>query len=168
MSLKQYFSKWKMKIGGEKSREVHSEFQVLKFCTGINRQTTWILEWGLFDSMKLKHKMNLWTNMKFPPQQNQKWWGFGVWHIYWDQRFEPFARYSTYYPSCSQDQSYMFLWRCAASSTLFPWENWVRFWKEYFLPLWIFKVEIGSLCYKEAYSAQLMKHMYLSKKSHLS
>jgi hypothetical protein len=28
--------------------------------------------WGLIDSMKLKHKMKLGTNMKFSPNQNQE------------------------------------------------------------------------------------------------
>jgi len=26
----------------------------------INLQTVWVVEWGLLDSMKLKHKMKLW------------------------------------------------------------------------------------------------------------
>jgi hypothetical protein len=48
-----------MEIGGEKSREMHSEFWELKGWTDINRQTIWVVEWGLLDSMKLKHKMKL-------------------------------------------------------------------------------------------------------------
>jgi hypothetical protein len=48
-----------MEIGGEISKEMHSEFQELKGWIDINRQTMWVQEWGLFDSMKLKHKMKL-------------------------------------------------------------------------------------------------------------
>jgi hypothetical protein len=36
MNGKQCFSKLKMEIGGEKSREMHSEFWELKGCTDIN------------------------------------------------------------------------------------------------------------------------------------
>jgi hypothetical protein len=48
-----------MEIGGEKSREMHSEFWELKGWTDINHQTMWVVEWGLPDCMKLKHKMKL-------------------------------------------------------------------------------------------------------------
>jgi hypothetical protein len=48
-----------MKIHREKSREKHSEFWELKGCTDINHQALLVVEWGLFDSMKLKHKMKL-------------------------------------------------------------------------------------------------------------
>jgi hypothetical protein len=55
-----------------------------------------------------------------------------------------------------------------ASSTLFPCENCVSFWKEYCLPIRVFKVEKHSIWSKWAYSANLKKHMYLSKEKHLS
>jgi hypothetical protein len=45
----------------------------------------------------------------------------------------------------------------------FPCEKWGSFWKEYFLPRRCFKVLIGSLCFKLAYSAVLKKHMFLCK-----
>jgi hypothetical protein len=48
-----------MEIGGEKSREMHSEFRKLKDWTDINHQTMWVIEWGLLDFMKLKHKMKV-------------------------------------------------------------------------------------------------------------
>jgi hypothetical protein len=48
-----------MDKGGEKAREMHSEFWVLKCWTDINRQTMWVIKWGLLDSMILKHKMKL-------------------------------------------------------------------------------------------------------------
>jgi hypothetical protein len=48
-----------MKLGEEKSREIHSEFWELKDWTNINRQTMWVVECGLHDFMKLKHKMKL-------------------------------------------------------------------------------------------------------------
>jgi hypothetical protein len=51
---------------------------------------------ALLDSMKLIHKMKLWTNMKFSPYQNQERWGFILWHMYWDQWFQPFFRYSIF------------------------------------------------------------------------
>jgi hypothetical protein len=41
--------------------------------TDNNCQTMWVVEWILIYFMKLKHKMKLWTNMKFSPNQNQKW-----------------------------------------------------------------------------------------------
>jgi hypothetical protein len=47
MRWKQCFSKWKMDIDGEKSREMHSEFQELKGWTDIYRQTMWVVEWVL-------------------------------------------------------------------------------------------------------------------------
>jgi hypothetical protein len=55
--LKAKISKLKMEIGGEKFREVHSEFWELKSWTDINHQHMSVVEWGLLDSMKLKHKM---------------------------------------------------------------------------------------------------------------
>jgi hypothetical protein len=64
-----------------------------------------------------------------------------------------------------QRKSCMF--EAAPSTTLFPSENWFRFWKEYFLQLWCFKVDIGSVCYKLAYSAKLKKHKNLSKENHV-
>jgi hypothetical protein len=48
-----------MEIGGEKSRKMHSEFWELKGWNDINHQAMWVVEWGLHDSMKLKHKMKL-------------------------------------------------------------------------------------------------------------
>jgi hypothetical protein len=65
MSWKQCFSKLKMEIDVENYREIHSEFRELKDWTDINRQTTWVGEWGLLHSMKLKHKMKLWTKWNF-------------------------------------------------------------------------------------------------------
>jgi hypothetical protein len=44
---------------GKKSREMQSDFQELKGWTDINRQTKWIVEWGLLDSMTLKYKIKL-------------------------------------------------------------------------------------------------------------
>jgi hypothetical protein len=61
-----------MEIGVEKSREIPSEFWELKGWTDINHQTMWVVQWGLLDFMKLKHKMKLWTNMKFSPPQKQE------------------------------------------------------------------------------------------------
>jgi hypothetical protein len=55
-----------MWIRGEKSREIHDEFGELKGWTDINRQTMWVVECGLLDSMKLTHKK------KFSPYQNQE------------------------------------------------------------------------------------------------
>jgi hypothetical protein len=54
-----------MVIGVEKSREMHSEFWELKGWTDINHHTMWVVELGLLDSMKLKHKK------KFSPNQNE-------------------------------------------------------------------------------------------------
>jgi hypothetical protein len=48
-----------VEIGGEKSREMHSEFQELKGYTDINSQFMWVVEWGIIDSLKLNHKMKL-------------------------------------------------------------------------------------------------------------
>jgi hypothetical protein len=59
------------------------------------------------------------------------------------------------------------LLEAGASSTLFPFENWVSFCKEYFLQIRIFKVETGSFCGKWAYSPEWIGHMYLSKENHL-
>jgi hypothetical protein len=42
-----------------------------------------------------------------------------------------------------------------ATSTLFSRENCVSFVKEYFLPLWWFKVEMRCVCSKYAYSLEL-------------
>jgi hypothetical protein len=39
--------------------------------------------------------------------------------------------------------------------------------KEYFLQLRSFKLEIGNVCSKEAFLAELKKYMYLSKENHL-
>jgi hypothetical protein len=51
---------------------MHREFQELKGWTDINHQIMWVVEWGLLDSMKLKHKMKLRRNMKFSPNQKQE------------------------------------------------------------------------------------------------
>jgi hypothetical protein len=48
-----------MEIGGEKSREMHTEFRELKGWTDINHQTMRVVEWGSLDSLKLNHKMKL-------------------------------------------------------------------------------------------------------------
>jgi hypothetical protein len=53
------------------------------------------------------------------------------------------------------------------SRALFPCENSVYLWKEYLRQIIIFKVEKGSFCSKKAYSAELKKHMYLSKENQL-
>jgi hypothetical protein len=45
---------------------------------------------------------------------------------------------------------------------LLPCDNRYRFQNEYFLELGYFKVEIGSVGSKEAYSAELKKYIYLS------
>jgi hypothetical protein len=108
----------------------------------IQRNAQWIpgiegLDWhlpsnyvgsrmGLTSFMKLNHKMKLWTNMKFSPYQNQEWWGVILWHTYWDKLFEPVGKYSTYYPSCFQYQSYIFLWNSSylsikANECYSPW-----------------------------------------------
>jgi hypothetical protein len=62
---------------------------------------------GKLDSMKLNHKMKLWTNMKFSPYQNHEWWGVFLWHMYWDLWFETLARYSTYSSGCFFYQSFI-------------------------------------------------------------
>jgi hypothetical protein len=46
-----------MEIGGEKSREMLSEFWEKKGWTDMNHQTMWGVERGLLDCMKLIHKM---------------------------------------------------------------------------------------------------------------
>jgi hypothetical protein len=51
---------------------MHSEFWQLTGWKDIDRPTTWVVEWGLLDFMKLKYKMNLGTNMKFSTNQNQE------------------------------------------------------------------------------------------------
>jgi hypothetical protein len=48
-----------MEIGGQKSKEMHSDFREWKGWTDINHQIMWVVEWGLLDSMKLNHKMKL-------------------------------------------------------------------------------------------------------------
>jgi hypothetical protein len=52
----------------------------------------------------------------------------------------------------------------SASSTLFPCENLLTFSMKYFLPVRGFKVDLGSFVSKGAYSAEMVKHMYLSRK----
>jgi hypothetical protein len=58
-----------METGGEKSREMHTEIWDFKCWTDFNQETMWVVQWGLLDSMKLKHKMKLWTKMKFSPTE---------------------------------------------------------------------------------------------------
>jgi hypothetical protein len=53
----------------------------------------------------------------------------------------------------------------AESQTLFLSEISVRFGREYFLQIIVFKVEKGSFCCKQAYSAKLKKHMHISKQN---
>ena len=55
----------------------------------------------------------------------------------------------------------------AASSTLFPSVNCISFWKGYFLQLRWFKVEIGAHFCTLAYSAELKKHMYVSRQNNI-
>jgi hypothetical protein len=55
----------------------------------------------------------------------------------------------------------------AACNTLFPCENWINFWKEYCLPITVYKGEKLTFCSKYAYSAKVKKEMYFSKKNHL-
>jgi hypothetical protein len=50
-----------------------------------------------------------------------------------------------------------------ASSTLPLCDNWVNFWKEYFLLHRFSKVELGSLCSRYAFSADFMKHISLGR-----
>jgi hypothetical protein len=45
-------------------------------------------------------------------------------------------------------------------------ENWLTFWKEHFLKIKDFKVEIGSVCSKSAWFAKVRKQMNLSKENH--
>ena len=54
------------------------------------------------------------------------------------------------------------------SSPLLPCDQWVMFWKEYFLQHRWFKVERGSGYSKNLYSAQLKKHVYVLKEKHQS
>jgi hypothetical protein len=57
--MKAMFLKIENGDGGVESRGMQSEFQELKDWTDINHQTTWVVAWGLRDSMKLNHKMKL-------------------------------------------------------------------------------------------------------------
>jgi hypothetical protein len=50
-----------------------------------------------------------------------------------------------------------------ASSTLFTCENWVRFWKEYCLPIGIFKGKKCTFCSKFAYSPVEETHVSLKR-----
>jgi hypothetical protein len=50
-----------------------------------------------------------------------------------------------------------------ACSTLYLCENWASFWKEYCLPIRVFKGYKLTFCSKYAYSAEVKKHMYFSK-----
>jgi hypothetical protein len=51
--------------------------------------------------------------------------------------------------------------------TLFLCEISVRFGREYLLENIVVKIEKGSFCCKQAYSAKLGKHIYLSKENRL-
>jgi hypothetical protein len=57
--------------------------------------------------------------------------------------------------------------KAGAPSTYFPVRIEWAFWKQHFLHLRCFKVEIGSVSSKLAYSAELKKHMFHSKDNHL-
>jgi hypothetical protein len=57
--------------------------------------------------------------------------------------------------------------KAAASSTLFPCENHVSCWKEYFLKIIVFQVKKGSLCSKWAYSVELKRHLYIYEETQL-
>jgi hypothetical protein len=67
------------------------------------------------------------------------------------------------------DQTYVSLERkpCmledTASVALFPFDNWVGVWNEYFLAITIFKV-YKVIFFMYTFSPKLKKHMYLSKK----
>jgi hypothetical protein len=49
----------------------------------------------------------------------------------------------------------------AAYSTMFLYENWLSFWKEYFLVIIIFMVEGGSFCPRWTGLSKLKKYTYL-------
>jgi hypothetical protein len=55
----------------------------------------------------------------------------------------------------------------AAITTLFPCKNWLSFWKDYYWQLLSFTVEIVSVCFKQAFLAEMKKHMCILKKYHL-
>jgi hypothetical protein len=57
------------------------------------------------------------------------------------------------------------MFKAQSSSTLHPDENAEGFWKEFFLPIIVFKMEKGLYCSKWAYSAHYKKHIYLSKET---
>jgi hypothetical protein len=59
------------------------------------------------------------------------------------------------------------MWEAAVSSTLFLCEREVSFGKEYFLQIRVFQVEEGLCSSKYAYSAELKKHMYISREKQL-
>jgi hypothetical protein len=62
-------------------------------------------------------------------------------------------------------QRNQFVLEAVACNSLFPSENWVSFWKEYFLQFIVIKVEKDSFSFKYSYSAMLKKHMKLLKKT---
>jgi hypothetical protein len=55
-----------------------------------------------------------------------------------------------------------------ATTIIFLFGIWLSFWKGYFLQLRCFKVEICSICSKQAYSSELKNQIYLSNENHLS
>jgi hypothetical protein len=55
-----------------------------------------------------------------------------------------------------------FVLEAGGCRTLFPCENWVTFWKQYFQEITEFKVEICHNCSRNAFSAKLKEHMCLS------
>jgi hypothetical protein len=57
--------------------------------------------------------------------------------------------------------------KTGAPSTLSPCENWVSIWKEYFWQHLSFKMEIVSVCSKQAHSAEFKMYIYLLKECHL-
>jgi hypothetical protein len=57
------------------------------------------------------------------------------------------------------------MFKDAASCTEFPCKSGFSFGKDYFLPHGVFKVVIGSLCSKQAYSSELKKHTYPNKEN---
>jgi hypothetical protein len=59
------------------------------------------------------------------------------------------------------------VWEAGAPSPLFPCDDCVTFWQEYFLQILDCKVEKESFSSKYDYSDKGKKHMYFSKENHL-
>jgi hypothetical protein len=68
--------------------------------------------------------------------------------------------------TCISAKNTNYVWSFSIS-TLFPCEDWLMFSQKCFLQLRCFKVEVGSVCSKWAYSAKMMKHMYHCKENHV-